>query len=454
MRVKGSTLTFLLLLCHVSSNFQTVTWYINGLSITNIPSFDAGRGDFDNTNSDPYVTVTTTIGGTTATRYTSSFVTSNVASLTVCSSNSYYSYSSYRYKSPTGCISMGSTKEELLSSSSYKINLYDRNTNSADQLITTFNLTSAAVSCRSYCLLYGYTYKATPLACQCPSVTQNFNISSKIVTLKYSPVMWLYVDASSIFLEIFLPIILGLSFISPILEKIFFSKNSSWMWVPANMLYLIVGGLPTAVLWTVIGCFGRWLFGDSDWGKYQLSFIRYQVAPFGKSLDLHARSRGGCSCNNGGLRMLYTWPITVIWGILMYVHLILQLALTLGLAVTFVFIPFSIVHAKCLAFQFQIRNVTIQGDHASSNNQEKAFPHFAAKTSPPAQNMTSFQSQPSGAASVQLQRPQQSNGPYSTSPVPPSYNARDNPGLPAYLREGEDDQVEDTSAPTVPPPPI
>jgi hypothetical protein len=151
--------------------------------------------------------------------------------------------------------------------------------------------------------------------------------------------------------------------------------------------------------------------------------------------------------------MLYTWPITVIWGALMYVHLILQFALTLGLAVTFVFIPFSIMHAKCLAFQFQIRNITIEGDHASSNNQGNAFPQVAAKTSSPGQNVMSFHSQPSVAVSMQLQRSQQSN-PYSTSPVPPSYRAEDNPGLPAYLREGEDDQVDNTSAPTVPPPPI
>jgi uncharacterized membrane protein YccF (DUF307 family) len=444
-------LLFLLLsIGQTLASFQSVTWYINSVYLSNIPSFDTGKGDFDGSNSDPYITATKTVSGTTTTLYTSSYTT-NAVSLSACSTTYYY-YSSYTYKTPSGCISMGSTDADLFSTSSFKINLYDHNTNSADQLITSFDMTSAAVSCRTSCLSKVYTYKTSPVACSCSTVTQYANVSSKTISFTYTPVMWLYIDSVSLFVKVFLPIIIGLSFLSPILEKLMFSRNSSWKWVPVNILYLLFGGLPTAVIWTIIGCAGRWLFGDSDWGNYQFSFIRFQVAPFGKSMDIHPRG-GRCSCNNGGFRLLYTWPITILWGVLMYVHLILQFVLTLALTVSFVFVPFGIMHAKCLAFQFQLRKITAEGDTASPN-EGNVLPQFASKP-PPAQNTIGFQAQVKhgGAQLMRGQGPQANIGPYNTAPVPPSYDAGNNPDIPAYLREGENDQP-NTSAPSVPPPPV
>jgi hypothetical protein len=133
---------------------------------------------------------------------------------------------------------MGNTDASLLSSSSYQINLYDHNLLTSDQLITIFNLTSTAIDCRTYCLDQGYTYKTSPFSCRCPSVTLYSTVNSQSVSMTFTPVMWFYIDSTKVLFQICLPIILGLSFIAPILEKIIFSKNSHWKYVPLNILYL------------------------------------------------------------------------------------------------------------------------------------------------------------------------------------------------------------------------
>src|SRR5690349_1256848 len=80
-------------LLHVTAavSFKQITWYINKIAISNIPSFDSGiNGDADNTYSDVYITLNDSESGV---KYTSP-VQLNSASFSYGGTRYYSSYTS------------------------------------------------------------------------------------------------------------------------------------------------------------------------------------------------------------------------------------------------------------------------------------------------------------------------------------------------------------------------
>jgi hypothetical protein len=98
--------------------------------------------------------------------------------------------------------------------------------------------------------------------------------------MTFIPVMWLQTDIIKVLLYIVLPINVVLSLVLSITDKLFFVEIS-----PLNIAYLMIGGWPTTLIWIIVGSCGKWLFGESDFGRFHYEGIFYQLAPFGKTFQ-------------------------------------------------------------------------------------------------------------------------------------------------------------------------
>jgi uncharacterized membrane protein YccF (DUF307 family) len=146
-----------------------------------------------------------------------------------------------------------------------------------------------------------------------------------------------------------------LSLVLPIVDKIFFSRDSDWKYLPLNIAYLMIGGLPTSLIWIIAGGSGKWLFGESDFGRYHHEGIFYQLAPFGKTFEDGPMVQDFYNSFEG-LRYVYTFPIIVIWAVLTLVHSMVHLAFGVILTVSIVFIPLAYIHWKCF-YYFRLRRL-------------------------------------------------------------------------------------------------
>jgi hypothetical protein len=96
-------------------SLQTVTWYLNNVSVPNIPSFDTGNGDFDDTPSDHFLNATNTLGGITTATASTPFM-ANTSTFTPCLAFTLKTFTN----SPTGCIYMGKADQAQFSSYVYQ----------------------------------------------------------------------------------------------------------------------------------------------------------------------------------------------------------------------------------------------------------------------------------------------------------------------------------------------
>jgi uncharacterized membrane protein YccF (DUF307 family) len=317
-----------------SASYRSVSWYVNSITVKDIPRnfgynhYFASRMTGPEGNTSIQATLDKGLG----------------TSFSICT------FISTGYLSESECLYMGRADNPLSESNVFYLDIYDYSRNKDNRsLVVSFDVSSTAVECRSYCLSTGYRYKNKPSQCSCPAVHLTANFTSQNMTLSFNPVMYLHEDGKRIFLEICIPIISGLSFLFPILDKLVFSPQYPWKYVLPNMLYLLSGGLGTALSWLIVGCCAKYLFRDQEYVRLQFTMIRFQFAPFGKELE---KGKFGYGSSQEAFQNRYKWPIAALWSVMFVVNKLLHVILCILLFFSVFGLQCFLKHVECMDHMF------------------------------------------------------------------------------------------------------
>jgi uncharacterized membrane protein YccF (DUF307 family) len=318
-----------------SASYRSVSWYINSIIVKDIPRNFGFNHYLASRMTGPEGN--TSIQATLDKGWSTSF-----SICTFISPNNQFSESE--------CLYMGRADNALLESNVFHLDFYDYSQDKDNRsLVVSFDVSSAAVECRSYCLSKGYRYKNKPSLCSCPAVHLTANFTSQNMTLSFIPGMYLHEDGKRIFLEICIPIISGLSFLFAILDKLVFSPQYPWKYVLPNMLYLLSGGLGTALSWLIVGCCAKYLFRDQEYVRLQFTMIRFQFAPFGKELE---KGKFGYGSSQEAFQNRYKWPIAALWEVMFVVNKLLHVILCILLFFSVLGLQCFRKHLECVGHTF------------------------------------------------------------------------------------------------------
>jgi hypothetical protein len=369
--------------------FKSVTWYLTTVNISNIPSFDLGtNGDADNTLSDPFVTTSTGFSGP---------IQFNTAAYTGCALR------------PSCLFLISSIDNAQFDTFPVQVNLFDHSTGVADQLITTFTLNpGAGTACRNFCLNSGFNFGAGN-PCMCPITNVSNVVNGNVVNFSFNSVMVLTFDYLTLVQSV-LAITGAVCILLPVAEKLKFpNENNTWRRVSEDAVILYLGGLPTALLSIIVGLLGRVVFGDTEFGNYQLYMIRVHIAPRDKLEELGARPE-------------FSWrdarnkPLFILWAFLASLYVLLQVVITFVFFISVACTLLGMHHYQILKSLFRLKKT-----------QQKAAPAFLGVQSQAQLLEESFTADASYRSEVPLQTNAEVGKQYQTAPsAPTSFNKRVN----------------------------